>query len=332
MSSSHSWLWSSWFWLPEGTTWDAFKSNETIQYPQFRDLSYSILAGIILLAVRICFECFVYLPIGYYGGWMHRKQSLCTRMVDHIHQLIGYGSNTNKFRRVAETAWRFTFYTSIWVVGLCVLWDQPQLWDVNSSYRDWPNHHIPDKIWYYYIVETGFYWALLFSTFAFDVRRSDFWEMMLHHMVTIFLLSMSWTINFVRVGTLILISHDSADILLELGKLFRYARWSTSTTIVFVILFVCWTGTRLVYFPFWVIHSMLFEAPKFVQKSYRWENLLQRPMVPRLLMIMLCVLLILHLFWTFLLLKIAAKSLKSGVDDIREDSESEDDSDSKKRD
>lgn len=304
-----------------------------MQYPQFSDLSCSILAGAALLLVRICFECFIYLPIGYYGGWMHRKANICTKIVDHIHQLIGYGSNTNKFRRVAETAWRFTFYTTIWFVGLSVLWDQPQFWDVNDSYRDWPHHHIPDKIWYYYIVETGFYWALLFSTFAFDVRRSDFWEMMLHHMVTIVLLSMSWTINFVRVGTLILIAHDSADILLELGKLCRYARWDKATTIIFVVFLVCWIGTRLIYFPFWIIHSMLFEAPKFVQKSYRWENLLQRPIVPRLFFIMLCILLILHLFWTLLLLKIAAKSLKSGVDDIREDSDSEDnDPDSKKRD
>jgi len=36
---------------------------------------------------------------------------------------------------------------------------------------------------------------------------------------------------------------------------------------------------------------------------------------------MLLMLLVLHVFWTFLLLKIAAKSLKSGVDDIREESE-----------
>jgi len=90
---------------------------------------------------------------------------------------------------------------------------------------------------------------------------------------------------------------------------------------------VTWIGTRLVYFPGWIIHSMIFEAPKFVQKSYRWENLLQRPIIPRLLLMMLLILLVLHVFWTFLLLKIAVKSLKSGVDDIREDSDEEDELD-----
>lgn len=71
------------------------------------------------------------------------------------------------------------------------------------------------------MIETGFYYALLFGS-IFDVKRSDFWELVLHHFITIFLLNISWTINFVRVGTLVLVSHDLSDILLEGGKLVRY--------------------------------------------------------------------------------------------------------------
>jgi ceramide synthetase len=54
----------------------------------------------------------------------------------------------------------------------------------------------------------------MFSAFTIDVRRSDFWEMALHHAITILLLAMSFSINFVRVGTMVLICHDTADILL----------------------------------------------------------------------------------------------------------------------
>jgi hypothetical protein len=55
--------------------------------------------------------------------------------------------------------------------------------------------------------------------------------------------------------------------------------------------------------------------------------------MPRFFLAMLLILLVLHVFWTVLLLKIAVKSLKSGVDDIREDSDTEpmlDDEDSDK--
>ena len=69
--------------------------------------------------------------------------------------------------------------------------------------------------------ELSFYWGLLITQF-FDVKRKDFWMMFVHHAVTIFLMSFSWTCNFYKVGTLVLIIHDVADIFLESAKLFKY--------------------------------------------------------------------------------------------------------------
>ena len=45
----------------------------------------------------------------------------------------------------------------------------------------------------------------------------DFWEMFIHHIATISLLSFSWVINFVRVGTLVLCIHDSVDFWIEVS-------------------------------------------------------------------------------------------------------------------
>jgi len=316
-----SWFWNEHFWLPENVTWADFRTSTTTRYPQFHELGYSIIVGAIFLVVRLLTETLVFLPIGYAGGWVDtRKKGLFRRMWEHL--AFGF-CGRGKFKRVAETAFRFTFYLSSWAVGLWILLNQPQFKDINECWRNWPKHNISEDVWWYYISETGFYWSLLLSTFAFDVRRSDYMQMMLHHSVTICLLSMSFTINFVRVGTLILLIHDTADILLELGKLFRYARWSNAVTVVFAIFLCTWIGTRLVYFPFWLLHSMIYEARPLIQENYRWENFLQRPIIPRVFLAMLLMLLVLHVFWTFLLLKIAVKSPKSGVDDIREESDSE---------
>jgi ceramide synthetase len=49
----------------------------------------------------------------------------------------------------------------------------------------------------------------------FDRARKDFWEMFIHHIVTLLLLSFSWSSNLIRVGTLVLILHDVGDIFLE---------------------------------------------------------------------------------------------------------------------
>ena len=76
------------------------------------------------------------------------------------------------------------------------------------------NSNITNFQHFYFQVELSFYWALCISQF-FDVKRKDFWEMFIHHVTTIALMAFSWTCNLTRVGTLVLVIHDCADIFLE---------------------------------------------------------------------------------------------------------------------
>ena len=65
----------------------------------------------------------------------------------------------------------------------------------------------------------AFYWSLTVTQF-FDVKRKDFWQMFIHHMVTLLLMSLSWICNLHRVGSLVLVVHDCADIFLEVSNFF----------------------------------------------------------------------------------------------------------------
>jgi len=62
----------------------------------------------------------------------------------------------------------------------------------------------------------AFYWSLTVSQF-FDVKRKDFWQMFVHHIATICLMAFSWVCNLHRIGTLVLLVHDCADIFLEVS-------------------------------------------------------------------------------------------------------------------
>ena len=93
------------------------------------------------------------------------------------------------------------------------------------------------------MVELAFYWSLSFSQF-FDVKRKDFWEMLIHHNTTIALIMFSCSTHFTRVGTLVSIIHDASDDLLELAKIFRYINYRRSCDAVFVIFAVVWVVTR----------------------------------------------------------------------------------------
>ena len=97
---------------------------------------------------------------------------------------------------------------------MLILWNKPWLWDIKYCWYNYPHHSIDRDVWYYYMVELSFYWALCISQFI-DVKRKDFWEMFIHHLTTIALMAFSWTCNLTRVGTLVLGIHDCADIFLE---------------------------------------------------------------------------------------------------------------------
>lgn len=112
------------------------------------------------------------------------------------------------------SSWRCFYYTYSFFYGLVVLWDKPWLWDINHCYYNYPYHPVTSDIWWYYMTSMSFYWALSFSQF-FDVKRKDFWQMFIHHIATISLMCFSWVGNLTRIGSLVLLVHDCADIFLE---------------------------------------------------------------------------------------------------------------------
>lgn len=178
---------------------------------------------------------------------------------------------------------------------------------------------LPSQYWYY-ILEMGFYLSLLLSL-TFDVKRKDFKEQVIHHVATLTLLSFSWISNYIRIGTLVMAVHDSSDILLEGGKLFNYAKWEKTAHVIFVVFTAAFMVTRLVIFPFWLIHcTWVYPLERFDPFfGYYFFN------------IMLMVLQILHIYWAFLISRMAYKFIfnKQLEGDVRSDEE-EDDSDSAK--
>lgn len=115
---------------------------------------------------------------------------------------------------VSLFSWRCLYYIYSFIYGVVILWDKPWLWDIMHCYYNYPYHPVTNDLWWYYMVSMAFYWSLSFSQF-FDVRRKDFWQMFIHHIATISLMCFSWISNLTRIGSLVLVVHDCADIFLE---------------------------------------------------------------------------------------------------------------------
>ncbi|CAI5454156.1 unnamed protein product [Caenorhabditis angaria] len=306
------WWWDSKYWLPRGVTWEAM-TNKTAPigsiYPNFHDLSYLLITGVALIVYRLVFENYIFVPAAYF---LSRKNPPETRqeMLDR----------EKKYSRMAECAMRCLYYLISFSSGLYLVSHESHLYDITECWKNWPFHPIPKPIAWFYYIQGGFYISLIFGILFLDAKRSDFYQMLTHHFITLLLIGTSWTMNMVRVGTLILVSHDAVDILIDLAKLFRYEQMETCLSITFAGVLLVWVLTRLVYFPFVVIRSVWFDAPALIQEDYVWMNFGQQPMAPRFIMILLTALLVLHIFWCYILFKIAYDSINEGVlDDLRED-------------
>jgi len=348
--SLSSMFWNEDIWLPPNVTWaDVRPMPGSNRYTNFNELWYPIPAGLLIIFVRAMVMRRWFRPLGLYLGIKpssHKKPptnevleqefqamktdkkftpdtaglsarlGLTERQIQswlRRRKLHGKPSTMDKF---CETGWRCLYYSGAFLYGSWCLWDKPWLWDIKHCWYNYPHHDLEPSVWWYYMVELAFYWSLSFSQFT-DVRRKDFIEMFIHHLTTIALLSFSWTCNLTRCGALVLVVHDFSDIFLELAKMFHYAKLNTACDIIFGIFVVAWCITRLGLFPTWILFSATIEAPQMVEMFpayYIFNGLLS-------------VLLVLHVIWTYFILKIAFHAVLAKKDeelrDSRSDSEEE---------
>lgn len=128
--------------------------------------------------------------------------------------------------------------------------------------------------------------------------------------------------SFTRVGTLVFLAHDVNDIFLESAKLARYARRPVAPTALFVAFAVSWVISRLIYFPLVVIRSAAIQPATLIAVQYEIDPHPHWYFFVGFLGFLLC----LHAYWSVLIGRVVARTLKAGQpDDVREDTDSDSD-------
>uniref|UniRef100_A0A672P7S7 Ceramide synthase 2-like n=1 Tax=Sinocyclocheilus grahami TaxID=75366 RepID=A0A672P7S7_SINGR len=338
LSRLSEWFWNERLWFPEGLGWANLEGSDGLTYAKAADLWVTLPIALVFLIIRQIFERTVAIQM---AAALGVKEKVRVRVehnpmlesffrisnktpkqceIESLGKKTGYSERQihrwfrqrrnqerpNKLKKFKEASWRFTFYLLAFIAGLAALID------VSIS-----NTLLPSQFWYY-MIELGFYMSLLFSV-ASDIKRKDFKEQIVHHVATILLISFSWCVNYIRAGTLIMLVHDAADYLLESAKMFNYAGWRKACNYIFILFAVVFMITRLVIFPFWILHCTwvypVTVYPPFF--GYYFFN--------GLLFVLQC----LHIFWAVLILRMAVKFLPGNniVEDERSDREETDSED-----
>ncbi|XP_063295969.1 ceramide synthase 2 [Pelobates fuscus] len=339
-------FWYHRLWLPVNLTWADIEDQEDRVYAKASDLYITIPLAFVFLVVRYFFENYAASPLArilgvkdkvrlraafnpvlekfYTQSSKHPKQTnlenlsqasnFTVRQVERWFRRRRNQDRPSLQKKFREASWRFTFYLLAFIAGMAVLVDKPWFHDLREVWKDFPKQTMLPSQYWYYMIELGFYWSLLFSV-AFDVKRKDFKEQIIHHVATIILISFSWCANYIRVGTLIMAVHDASDYFLESAKMFNYGGWKETCNSIFVVFAIVFIVTRIIIFPFWIIHCTWVYPLEIYQPffGYYFFN------------VMLCILQCLHIFWAYLILGMAHKFITGKLEqDERSDRDESD--------
>jgi hypothetical protein len=131
-------------------------------------------------------------------------------------------------------------------------------------------------------------------------KANDYVEMVLHHIVTVYLFAFSHFTNTI-VGGLVLLIHDSGDICIGFSRIFSETHNVLAVKIFFSSNCFIFAYTRLLIFPY-VVYVSIIKIPVYAVSPY---------MQPIFGFLMTC-LFILHCYWFVLFLKIISNYCKTG--------------------
>jgi len=86
----------------------------------------------------------------------------------------------------------------------------------------------------YSLVSLGYYLDDLLAHLFFREKSSDFWEMILHHLLTIGLLAGMILMNAIYPGTIIGFLHGINDITIAASRICSHTEFKMTTRILFV--------------------------------------------------------------------------------------------------
>jgi len=86
----------------------------------------------------------------------------------------------------------------------------------------------------YSLVSMGYYFDDLLAHLVFRERSTDFWEMNLHHMLTIGLFGGMILMNAVYPGTIISFLHGISDVTIAASRIGSHTEFKLATRVIFI--------------------------------------------------------------------------------------------------
>ncbi|KAI1100462.1 longevity assurance proteins LAG1/LAC1 [Jackrogersella minutella] len=160
--------------------------------------------------------------------------------------------------RFAEQGWMLMYNSVFWTLGMYIYTNSSYYLNMEELWTDWPQRELSGLVKGYILAQWS-YWIQQLIVVNIEVRRKDYWQMIVHHFATIALIASSYAYHQTRVANLILVLMDVIELIFPLAKCLKCVGYTTICDVVFGVFVVTWLVTRhMVYLvTCWSIHSDL---------------------------------------------------------------------------
>ncbi|ELU45370.1 TLC domain-containing protein [Rhizoctonia solani AG-1 IA] len=112
-----------------------------------------------------------------------------------------------------------------------------------AARTEYPHWRMTPLLKTYYLLQAS-YWTqqLLVLVLGLEKPRKDYLELVIHHLVTIYLISSSYIVNLTWIGNAVFITMDVSDVFLALSKIFNYLKMNKTKFVSFGWFTVVWSS------------------------------------------------------------------------------------------
>jgi hypothetical protein len=237
---------------------------------------------------------------------------ICTRYLAHLLKpyltKVNYRESEDESQRLHRIGtsimgiiyyvWSFVtlFYLSYGTEFLPTIYGgDMRLWDTHTT---WPNK-TSKAIKIVYLLGLGHHLERLISHMIESKHSKSFYTMNLHHVLTVYLISLSFFMNHFIFGVAVFLLHDLSDALLWASRLLRETIFERTTLFVFIAMYFSWLATRVYAYIVEVVFQffLLVSSPKKYFKAFYFSHVF--------FFTSLSVLAALNVYWGFQIGKIA---------------------------
>ncbi|OTA95312.1 hypothetical protein M434DRAFT_51103, partial [Hypoxylon sp. CO27-5] len=197
------------------------------------------------------------------------------------------------------------------------------VWYFNTRgmYEAFPHRTHSAELKFYYLFQAAFWTQqALVMLLGMERRRKDYKELVVHHIVTIALIGLSYRFHFTYMGFAVYITHDISDFFLAISKSLNYIG-SPLQGPSFGLCIIMWTYLRH-YLNLRILYSILTEFSTVGPYGLNWEIEQYKCFLSKFITFaLLAALQALNLFWLYCLLRNAYRFIFLGIakDDRSED-------------